>query len=172
MTLPKLGSAPAPCPVPTLASTPPAVQGLLATFGEGATRRAAEAALEAHAPPQVSRLPPAPTSSVARRPGGASDPRLSFPGEASRRVAEQARVDEMKALFESPAFQARLAALAPGPRAQVLPIYQNLQNIEGFVRQPSNRKQALLELMAQAESWTPQNQPILFAVGSRAASRP
>jgi hypothetical protein len=49
----------------------------------------------------------------------------------------------------------------------VLPIYRNLQNIEGFRGQPSDRKQALLDIMAQAESWTPQNQPFLFAGASR-----
>ena len=169
MTISKLGPSPAPAltSAPAPAQTPHAVQGLLAMFGEGATRRAAEAALDAHETAPASRLPPAPTSSVARRPGGVSDPRLKFPGEASRRAAEQSRVDEMKAVFESPAFQARLEALAPGPRAQVLPIYQNLQNIEGFRGQPSDRKQALLDIMAQAESWTPQNQPFLFAGASR-----
>lgn len=169
MTISKLGPsfAPALTSTPAPAQTPPAVQGLLAMFGEGATRRAAEAALDAHETAPASRLPPAPTSSVARRPGGVSDPRLKMPGEASRRAAEQGRVDEMKAVFESPAFQARLEALAPGPRAQVLPIYRNLQNIEGFRGQPSDRKQALLDIMAQAESWTPQNQPFLFAGASR-----
>ena len=60
MTISKLGPSPAPAltSAPAPAQTPHAVQGLLAMFGEGATRRAAEAALDAHETAPASRAAP------------------------------------------------------------------------------------------------------------------
>lgn len=78
MTIAKLGHTPA--PAQPFASAPSVVRGLLAMFGGGAARRAAEAAVDVRETAPTPRLPPAPSSSVARRPGGASDPRLSLLG--------------------------------------------------------------------------------------------
>lgn len=80
MTIAKLGHALA--PGQPLAPAPSAVQGLHAMVGGGAARRVAAVALDAREASPASRLPPAPSSSVARRPGGASDPRLTLLGAA------------------------------------------------------------------------------------------
>jgi uncharacterized protein YoaH (UPF0181 family) len=127
MTVSKLGH--------TSAFGPPSgFGGLLARFGGGAARRAAEAtqaaqaqvqaaldaraaaldareaALDAREAAPVSRLPRAPSSSVARRPGGAADPRLKLLASAKVLRPDEPRTSSKAEVPDAPSSVAQRTA--------------------------------------------------------------